>query len=276
MQLMSASIPKMALQASVDHGDGSVTSTWSAPTGEAVTVTGRPGATVKAEKKATGRQGAEMTVEVTLPPIDKNSDAMSKAIASFASGRRSVKRDAAHTGIPESEVSTNTVHTMDAPIFDSWCTDYRLDDHHAEHFCDIRRKVQDNGGGDWYLGDEMTGTTTNTGGWHLYSSYGGIVYPAGNEMVLWKPNQTIYPSACGKDTQKISYNGVELSTEATVCPDKIDPIPSGFGGPGIEVFWHGCADQQSIGFDPIDIVHNPPGKSTQATLKAYVHTEAFC
>jgi len=271
---MSTAIPGMAMRSSVDHGDGSVTVRWSAPTGEAVTVTGTPGAVVSATRRTTPTGGQELFVDVRTPDIDKaDTEAVAKALNAYQTGMRSVQRDAANTGIPASEVSGIVPLTV---IFDSWCVDVTLDSRHWEHFCDVREKVQDNGGGDWYMGDEMTGSTTRTGGQYLYSSYGGVAYTANNTMVKWQPSADVVPSSgCATNTQKLSYNGVELSSETTVCPSVIHPYTNRLGGAGLEEFWHGC-DDGVIGLNPVDVIHSPPSASVGATLKGYIHTEPSC
>ncbi|MDT4990625.1 MAG: hypothetical protein QOH97_517 [Actinoplanes sp.] len=271
---MVTGIKGMALKSIVDHGDGSMTAKWAAPAGEAVTVTGTPGATVSATQATTPTGGEEMYFEVTMPPIDKtDAAAVAAATAAFKTGKRSVLRDAANTGIATSEVAS--LAAASAPIYDSWCVDVKLDNEHKEHFCDVREKVQDNGGGDWYMGDEMSGSVQRTGYEWLYSSYGGVAYPSGNTMPKWAPTGELHPSACGENTAKVGYQGVELSSTTTICPDKIDPLTNNLGGSGLEEFWHGC-DDGTIGLNPVDVIHSPPSASLSAKLKGYIHMEQYC
>ena len=65
-----SSIAGMALQSSIDNKDGSFTARWSAPTGEQVTITGRPGATVSISSTA-GTGPGDMTIQVDPAPLDK-------------------------------------------------------------------------------------------------------------------------------------------------------------------------------------------------------------
>jgi hypothetical protein len=270
---ITSNVSDIALKASIDHHDGSMTAKWSAPTGESVTVTGRFGAKVNLTERTTSTSGKELFVEVTTPEIDKtNTAAVNAMMDAYKTGKRSVEKDATNTGIDAAQVSDVGV----ASIYDSWCVDVSLNSGAAkEHFCDIRTKVQDNGGGDWYMGDEMTGTTSWHSGQALFSSYGGDAYSSGNTMVKWNPAGTINPGSCSSNTQQVTYNGFSISSTSTVCPDRIDPYTNNLGGAGIEEFWHGCS-AGSVGLNPVDVVHSPPSASVSATLKGYIHTEWTC
>jgi len=270
---IESNVPGLALKTSIDHHDGSMTAKWAAPTGESITVTGRPGARVKLSARTTPTGGQEVFSEVVIPEIDKTDTAAVNAMMdAYRTGKRSVTKDAINTGIDPAQADNISIQSY----YDSWCVDVSLGSGAAtEHFCDIRTKIQDNGGGDWYMGDEMTGTTSWHSGRALFSSYGGDAYSANNVVVKWAPSGTINPGSCGSNTQQVSYNGFSISSTSQVCPDSIDPYTNNLGGAGIEEFWHGCS-AGSIGFNPVDVIHSPPSVSVGATLKGYIHTEWTC
>lgn len=274
---IESTVPGMALQSAVDNKDGSATVTWAAPTGEHVTVTGRPGATVKVSGTA-GEGPGELTIRVTPAPLDKSdSKAVAEAFNDFASGRRSVYRDALRVGMTEAEAATiahgkpGSMHVATGgDIINSVCVDGSGDGGRAHiHFCDVQSVVQRNGS-DWYVGDEMTGTAQDTLH-NLFTTIGANIYGGGNTLVKWSPSGRINPSACASNTASVSWNGFSLSSTANACPDFIDPRVNPYG-PGFGEYWHGFT-HAAVGLNPVDVVHNPPSASPWASLHWYLHWE---
>lgn len=246
---MESSVPGLALTSSFANSDGTYTATWesSAGIGTEVQATAPAGTKVTLTQDTTDGVASEVTV--TPPPLGKGG--------------------AQPMGQP--------------PVLNAWCTDLYMDKVNGkyqahEHFCDTQYKVVDKGGGDWYILDKMFGTSSNgqDGNYWLWSSYGGDSYPSGNTMVQWAPTGSFHPSACKSYTASLTYGGFSVSVPATYCPNTMDIYTGTLGGQGIEEFWHGCVWPGSVGFNPIDTVHNPPSASYNATLHAYMHLTHLC
>jgi hypothetical protein len=126
--------------------------------------------------------------------------------------------------------------------------------------CDIQRMVQDNGGGNWIIGDEVTSSGNDTGPfrWDILEGLTAYVnYGANNTIVKWVPNSTVTEGNCSTVSLGLSYDGVSLSDTQTICPDRMDPYGTNtsnkFGSS-----WSGCDDPAyTEGTNSVDVDNNP-------------------
>ncbi len=249
---MITSVPGVALTSSVANVDGTYTLTWdaSAAGGTEVQATGPAGTTVSLSLTTTNTGEITGALDVTPPAVDKT-----LAMFQAAQGTLVQPLQVAHA------CATLSVAGGIA----------------TEYYCDLQTLRINNGGGDWYLSDEMEATTTlkKNPFYALYSSYVGDSYHSGNTMVQWQPNRTYNEGNCTNTTLGFSYQGVSISRTFTFCPTRVDPGINALGGPGIEEFWHGpvsgIINGVSIGMSPIDLMHSPPAASAAFTVHAYIH-----
>lgn len=253
-----SSVQGMTLHREVRHGDGTITATYNSTIG-AVAVTGDPGATVLIRTY----DGKDLSVVVQSPQLSK--EAARAAAVSYRTRGRSPAADARHAGVP----ATDSARTAPSEyIYDSWCVSVSGDSNRAYgHVCDVEKVMQQNGG-DWYIGDEVTGTGRDTGN-GLYSFLGADFYGSGNTLVKWAPSGTLHPSTCNTVTFGLSYGAASVSSTATLCPDTIDPVLNAYG-PGFGEFWHGNT-KSYVGLNPVDVIHDPPGASPSGSLHVYIH-----
>jgi hypothetical protein len=120
--------------------------------------------------------------------------------------------------------------------------------------------IQDNGGGNWIIGDEITGSGNDTGpwGWNTLTNLTAYVnYGSHNTIVQWRPNSAIPEGSCSTVSLGLTYAGVSLSDSSTVCPDVLSPYGTNtsnkFGSS-----WSGCDwDMITEGVDSVDVDNNP-------------------
>lgn len=123
-------------------------------------------------------------------------------------------------------------------------------------FCDVITVVKDNGGGDWYVGDQLTGTASAQ-----LLFWGNIDRGTGNSVIQWNPTSTIIPNVCKPYTFSAGVSGgSSVSTTGTLCPDSVDPT-LGSDGRSYGLVWHHsfvCCGYYSAGLAGVDIFHSPP------------------
>jgi len=248
---MITSVPGVALTSSVANVDGTYTLTWdaSAAGGTEVQATGPAGTTVSLSLTTTDTGEITGALDVTPPPVDKT-------LAMFQAAQGTLAQ-------PLQVASACGTLSVAGGIA-------------KEYYCNIQTLEINNGGGDWYLSDEMTATTTLKKSFYsLYSTYVGDSYHSGNTMVRWQPTRTYTEDHCTDTTLGYSYQGVSISRTFTFCPTRVDPGINALGGPGIEEFWHGpisgIFNGISIGMSPLDLMHSPPAASAQFVVHAYIH-----
>lgn len=252
-----SSVPGFGFVGEIRHGDGTVTATWAAP-GSKVRVTGSPGATVVV------RRSTSKDLLTVIRPTRLSKQQTLAAVATYRAHHRSPAADAAHNaGSP-----APTVPTSASSIYDSWCVDVYGDSNRAKgHVCNVESILQQNGS-DWYLGDEVTGTG-HDGSRGLFSFLGADFYGSGNTLVKWAPSGTVRPSACNTVTYGLTWGAASISSTATLCPDKIDPVLNAYG-PGFGEFWHGSTTGY-VGLNPVDVIHDPANASPTGSLHVYIH-----
>lgn len=130
--------------------------------------------------------------------------------------------------------------------------------------CDVQKMVQDNGGGNWIIGDEVTGSGNDTGPyrWNTLTNLTAYVnYGANNTIVQWTPNSSIYEGSCSTVSLGLTYDGVSLSDTQTICPDREDPYGTNTGNK-FGSSWSGCDSNNFVeGVNAVDVDNNPSNAS---------------
>jgi hypothetical protein len=136
--------------------------------------------------------------------------------------------------------------------------------------CDTQKFVQDNGGGNWIIGDQIVGSGNDpcclfgTGNLEALDSW--VVYGANNSIFDWSPNSTVPAGGCTNWTASLSYNGVGLSAQTTICSDQLDPKNAN-SGTSFGSRWTGCDSNAYVeGNASTDIDYNPSNASDVPTL----------
>jgi len=126
-------------------------------------------------------------------------------------------------------------------IINSWCVNTSGDGGTAwGHGCITQKMMQQNGG-DWYIGDSITGSGNDNNGATGNSLTGLQVrndYPSGNTVVQYNPSGTITRGSCSNFNPGLSWNGISVSASATICPSNEQPAfngNTGFGANGTAV-----------------------------------------
>jgi len=144
------------------------------------------------------------------------------------------------------------------------CATVRGDAGHANaRVCDVQTIISQNGG-DWYIGDNLSGTASDNDWWYNLRSFTAqVVYPQGNSMVQWSPTGQLHPSACTNKTIGFAYGGVSIGQSFESCPDVVSPFVSDtkFG----EIWLGNTSD--AVGLGAVDVVHNPNNVSPAAQVQ---------
>ena len=227
--------------------------------GETVKVAAPAGSTVVVAQP----DGKSASAMVRTPAQSKQGTSLKSLAAAYAAAGKSVVQDAMAVGYTqaEAEALVGGVHPAYSPgdIISSPCASVTGDGGDAwGRACDVQKMMQDNGGGNWYVGDQVTGSGNDTNGRNSLSGLAADVnYGSGNSIIQWQPNSTVSTGSCTTRGYSLSYNYVNVSTSSTVCPDRMDPDgPSNtrFGG-----HWSGCdrwgADTEGV--NSVDVVWNP-------------------
>lgn len=132
--------------------------------------------------------------------------------------------------------------------------------------CDTQKFVQDNGGGNWIIGDAVVGSGNDPYSTGVLTSLKSWVnYGPKNNIFDWSPNATIQVGNCQTYTASAGYNGVGLSASTNVC-DQLSPYgvgnPRGFGSQ-----WGTCDWQNyTEGNASTDVLRSPTGASAAVSL----------
>jgi hypothetical protein len=222
---------------------------------------------------------------VTLPAIDKNGpNAAALAVQRYASSGRSVQSEALAVGFSATEIETalpslpshflrrgSSATVSPGQIYNSGCVDVAGNSNQTHgHACIVQKLMQDNGGGDWYVGDEITSSGWGTDyWWKLSGLQAWDQFGANNTIVQYSPQSTQHPSACGTVTFSLAYNGIGVSASSNVCPDRLDP--KFWGSTGFGTNWTGCAPVNYVESAPgVDVDHNPWNASQYASINVYI------
>jgi hypothetical protein len=133
--------------------------------------------------------------------------------------------------------------------------------------CDTQKFMQDNGGGNWIIGDEVVGSGNDPccGTANLTNLTSWVSYGANNNIFHWSPNATISVGSCQTYTATAGYNGVGLSATTNVC-DQLSPYGAE-NGRKFGSAWGTCDWQgQTEGNASTDIVNNPSNASSWVTM----------
>ena len=234
---------------------------WQDAAGNRVVGIGPPGLTVQVAVNA------DNTLTVSASP-----PAISKTAPTTASGESTgVRLLSAHGPAPAS-----TTARLDAYIYNSWCAGYYPSGGGYIDACDLEYMVQNSGGGDWYLADQIT-TNANASGLQYYLT--DFSWPANNRFVEWSPQSPTSVGGCQTVSEGLSYDGLNLGTQYQVCSETVSPSVYNSGSPyfmmtssnacGWILFWDTCPSG-SQGYQTSDIVHSPPSASYDPLLSVHM------
>jgi hypothetical protein len=247
-------------------GSGSYVASWLVD-GSKITVAGPAGLTVRVSAAAASAASGSVTASVTAPSRPK---AQSLAeLATTPTSAQSIRNDAYAVGYTPAQAARVSPATAGA-IYDGWCVDVYGDSNHAHgHGCIERIIIQQNGG-DWYLGDEISGTGNDTGSSNSLTGFQvRDDYPNGNTIVQYSPSGTVNRSSCGTFNPSLTYKAISISSSSDVCADKVQPALNGSRGYGVH--WSGCDGfDEAEGLSSVSVVHSPSGASVASTLNATV------
>lgn len=233
---------------------------------ETVRVAGPSGSTVIVPKPA-----AKQALVTVRPLASAHKGSLAALAAAYALAGKSVVQDAMAVGYTRAEAmnlaaqapAVDSVSLAYSPgqIIQTPCASVSGDGNNAYgRACDIQRMVQDNGGGNWIIADEVTSSGNDTGPfrWNTLESLTAYVnYGANNTIIKWTPNATITQGNCGTITLGFTYQGVGLSATQTVCPDRMDPYGTNTGNK-FGASWSGCdTSNYTEGTTSVDVDNNP-------------------
>ena len=237
--------------------------------GETVRVAGPSGSTVTVPRPA--RNHAMATIR---PPASLHKHSLAALAEAYARSGKSIAQDAMAVGYSAAQArklarqaAGTHARTAYSPgqIIETPCASVSGDSNNAYgRACDVQKMVQDNGGGNWIVGDETTSSGNDTGPfrWNTLESLTAYVnYGANNTIVQWKPGSSVPEGNCSTVSLSLSYDNVGLSDSETVCPDREDPYGTGtankFGAQ-----WSGCDTSNYVeGADSVDVDNNPSNAS---------------
>ncbi len=258
-------------EAALSNGD--YTATWNTPT-ETVKVAAPSGSTVTLAASPTG--SAE--VGVTLPTGD------SKPAQPNLGPAGSIVANAIAVGYSVAEADALAMKTGVQPnynvgdIIATPCVSVTGDAGWAwGRACDTQKFLQNNGGGNWILGDAVVGSANDTGCWCLSNLTAWVQYGANNSIFNWSPNATVTEGSCTNWTASLAYNSVGLSASTTVCSDRLDPYDANTGTK-FGAAWSGldCSHDYTQGVASADVDNNPSNASAAVTLYIHIAWNYWC
>lgn len=258
------------------NSDGSVTSTWENRAGQGFTYAGSPGAQISltpAQHTVAGKTVHTLQMSVTLPGTAKS--AIVADAAAYAASGRSVLKDALNSGADPATAKARLSHagvnvaraagirpmsTGDNSIYSSWCvTPISGDAGNAKASgCVTRYLVQNNGGGDFYVSDDMEGLASDSNDWadELSGFKIWMDYTANNVVMHWIPD-----GQSGTDCHDISagatFGIASFTSTNTICGGSISTL---YASNTSGLAWSGYTTSQ-VGLEPIDEVHSPANAS---------------
>jgi hypothetical protein len=136
--------------------------------------------------------------------------------------------------------------------------------------CDTQKFVQDNGGANWVVGDQIVGSGNDPGSAALSNLKAWVSYGPNNSIINWSPNATVSVGGCTNWTAGLTYSGLNLSASTTICSDRVDPYDAG-GGTQFGSSWSGCdVSNYTEGVAAVDVDNNPSNASFWVTLNIYI------
>jgi hypothetical protein len=252
---------------------GDYSATWRLADGEAFTVAAPQGATVVISQ--TGTKAGGTASARLIAPVYKQSP--KQLAAAYAKADRSPAQDALAVGFSPASAAAvaakpHLVHPMATTIW-SGCVSTTGDSGHASgKACDTQALVQDLGGGNWYVSDEVTGSGVDFSGTnHLEAVAGYVNYGSGNSIVQYAPTGSVSFTSCGQSkTFSVSFAGQSFSSTTTDCPGTLNPygLPSStkFGS----IFQTCDSGNQVDGVASDDVVHNPPYTAVSPDLTVQI------
>jgi hypothetical protein len=260
---------------------GDYTASWRVY-GGTVTVAGMSGSTVTVPSPVTSGSLSGVGVSLRAPDLKAKGGSLTQMANAYRDAGKSPAQDALAVGFTSTQAAriaagTTAAHTvtpMTAPgtIIYSGCANYTGDAGNAYgRACDVQKMMQDNGGGDWYVGDQVTGSGNNNDWWNSLTGLAGYVsYGPNNTIVEYAPNGTTSVGNCTTVGFSLGWNGVGLNTSSQVCPGTLSP----YGPPSNTVFgahWSGCntgALTQGVNSDDVD--HSPSGAASAPNVSVAI------
>lgn len=143
--------------------------------------------------------------------------------------------------------------------------------------CDTQKFLQNNGGGNWILGDAVVGSGKDSGCWCLSNLTAWVQYGANNTIFSWSPNATVTQGTCVNWSASLSYNGVGLSASTVICSDRLDPYNVNTGNQ-FGAAWSGgdCSQDFTQGVASADVDNNPSNASATVTLWVHIEWDHWC
>jgi hypothetical protein len=228
-----------------------------------VTAAALPGSTVTVSSFGPVGQAGGAEASVTLNAVNKTgANAADRAIKAYKSSGRSVYSEAVAVGYSPAEATKLQTNLTSGPliasasIIGSACATVYGDAGSAYgRACVVQYLMQATQGGDWYIGDKITGSGSDSDWlWKLTGLQSWETYGSGNSIIDWSPGSTQFPSSCGNFTASLGFAGSGISASTTICPDRLDPkfFTRGFG-----TNWTGCDKNQYVeGTPSVDLDHN--------------------
>jgi hypothetical protein len=130
--------------------------------------------------------------------------------------------------------------------------------------------VQDNGGANWVVGDQIVGSGNDPGSAALSNLKAWVSYGVNNNIINWSPNATVSTGGCTNWTAGLNYSGLCLSASTTICSDRLDPYAAG-SGTQFGSSWSGCdVSNYTEGVAAVDVDNNPSNASFWVTLNIWI------
>jgi hypothetical protein len=187
----------------------------------------------------------------------------------------------AATNMPRPSVlGAPTVALASGSIYDSWCVSLSQDGNRVHSSgCDVQRLDQQRGG-DWYLGDEFqdSGVSTDTcslcaGQDRLTQLWSDLAYPSNNTIVNHNPaGSASEPSSCRSVMVGVTSpeTGLQYTETQSLCSSNFGPhsLRTGPSSPVFGVVWNGTEPHANWweATEGVDVVHDPAGASPSASL----------
>jgi hypothetical protein len=268
---LNTALSGVRLQRESRLSNGDYTATWKVR-GETVTVAAPSGSTVTLPSP-----GATSTeVSVKLPPLPKSA----QLAAARLRPANSIIPNALAVGFTPAQAramakkaqSSTRLMYYPGEIIATPCASVSGDSGHAwGHACDTQKFMQDNGGGNWIVGDEVVGSGNDPccGTANLTNLSSWVSYGANNEIFNWSPNATLSVGGCTTYTATAGYNGVGLSASTQVC-DELSPVDAN-SGTQFGSSWGTCDWQgRTEGNASTDVDNNPWNASDAVTLWVHI------
>jgi hypothetical protein len=265
---LSTTLTGVSFQSEAALSNGDYTAMWKTPTG-VVKVAAPSGSTVT----VVASPGGSAEVGVTLPTRGTKS-----ALPNF-SPAGSIVANAMAVGYSAAQARALVMSSRIQPnwspgdVMDTPCAYVSGDGGHAwGRACNTQVFVQDNGGGNWILGDEIVGSGNDLGFGNLSTLRAWVQYGANNTIFNWSPASTVPEGNCTSYSATVG----SISASTTVCADRLDPYGANtstkFGAS-----WSGCdSEGYTEGMASADKDNNPTNASAWARMNIYISWDYLC